>query len=94
MNVNLITLKQRNYTMNKLALISLLGLASSVAQISAAPSSGDLDKEEIFLRNNTGEEYLGPSVSGSIPVLQILRAPAEMEIIPFNPQPDFKLKLQ
>ena len=80
--------------MKKLALISLLGLASSVAQISAAPSSGDLDKEEIFLRNNTGEEYLGPSVSDSKPALQILRVKAGIEILPFNPQPDFKLKLQ
>ena len=80
--------------MKKLALISLLGLAFSVAQISAAPSSDDLGKEEIFFHNNTGEEYLGPSVSDSNPTLQILRAPVGMEILPFNPQPDFKLKLQ
>lgn len=80
--------------MKKLALILSLGLAFAAAQISAAPSFDDLGKEEIFFRNNTGVEYLGPSVSDSKPALQILRVKAGIEILPFNPQPDFKLKLQ
>ena len=79
--------------MKKLTLILSLGLAF-VAQISATPSFDDLDKEEIFFRNNTGEAYLGLSVSDSKPALQVLRVKAGIEILPFNPSPDFKLKLQ